>query len=67
MSISTHNLRARSNRGTWDDASIFGDGGRFNDRNVELVVCLVLSVEAIHEINREHGQMLVEELDVAIV
>jgi len=38
-----------------------------NDCNIQFVVLLVLGVKTIHEINREHAQVLVEELDVAIV
>lgn len=40
-------LRRCSHRRTWDDATFFGDGGRFDDDNVKLVVRLVLGVEAL--------------------
>lgn len=36
-----------SYRRTWDDATLFGDGGSLDDDNVKLVVRLVLGVIAL--------------------
>ena len=55
------NTRAR------DDATILRDGTGLHNRHVQPVVALMLRVKPVHQVDREHTQMLVKELDIAVV
>lgn len=52
---------------TGDDAAILLDLRSLNHRHIELPIWLVLGVVAIYKVDGEHGQMLVEEVDAALV
>lgn len=60
-------LRTGADGSARDDAAVFGNGTGLDNGHVETVVALVLCVKAVHEIDGEHAEMFVEELDVSIV
>lgn len=48
--------------------TVFGDGCSFHNSYINpFVVFLVFCVEAVHQIHRKHAQVLIEEVDVAII
>ena len=62
-----NDLRRCTDGSTGDDATVFGNSARLNNCNIQTVVGLLLGVESVHQIDREHAQMLVKKFDVAIV
>jgi hypothetical protein len=48
-------------------ATIVCDRARLYNCDVQPIVLLVLGVIAIHQVNREHAKMFIEEVDVAII
>ena len=65
------NLRRRANRGTGNDPTILSDRGSLDDGPVQglggVTVLLLQGVVAVSKILREHGQVLVGELDATSV
>lgn len=60
-------LRAGAHARAWDDASILGNGTRLHNRHIQPVVGFVHGIVAIHQVDGEHAQVLVEEFDPALV
>jgi hypothetical protein len=60
-------LGGSSNGSTRDNATLGGDSSGLDDSDIELLAGVVLGVEAVDQIRRTHGQVFVEELDVAVV
>jgi hypothetical protein len=56
-----------SNGSTRDDSTLGGDSSGLNDSHIELLAGVVLGVVSVNQIRRTHRQVLVEELDVAVV
>lgn len=52
---------------TWDDGTVLGDGGCFDDGEVQQVVGLVSCVVTVGQVLWEHGQMLIEEQGSVVV
>jgi len=62
-----HQLRGCTDRCTGDDTAILENVCRLDNDDIEVWVFSVFGVEAVDEICREHGQVLVKEVDLALV
>ncbi|KAI5286554.1 hypothetical protein KEM52_001950, partial [Ascosphaera acerosa] len=60
-------LRARPDRRPGDDPALLRHRRRLDDRHVQLAPGLVHRVPPVHQVRGEHAQVLVEEVDVAVV
>jgi hypothetical protein len=61
------NLRTGAHARTRNNAPVFRNGAGLDNGDIQLVIRLVHRVPAVHEVDGEHAQVLVEELDVAVV
>jgi len=48
--------------------TIFSNGSSFNHSHINpVVILLIFRIETVHQVLRKHAQMLIEEVDIAVV